>query len=79
MEADLHKKVQEIQNNYKGTTGVLLVDKLGLPIDNIGNLDKGQSGLISSIMKNAAKLEKILSQETPDAPIKEYNYYQPTH
>ena len=40
MEADLRKKVQEIQNNYKGTTGVLLVDKVGLPIDSTGNLDK---------------------------------------
>lgn len=75
MEADLHKKVQEIQNSYKGTTGVLLVDKLGLPIDSNGNLDKSQSGLISSIMKNAAKLEKILSQQTPEVPSKEYNYY----
>jgi len=75
MEADLRKKVQEIQNNYKGTTGVLLVDKVGLPIDSTGNLDKSQSGLISSIMKNAAKLEKLLSQSTPDSAAKEYNYY----
>ena len=54
---------------------MLLVDKIGLPIDSNGNFDKNQSGLISSIMKNAVKLEKLLSQETPETGAKEYNYY----
>ena len=46
---------------------MLLVDNLGLPIESSGNLDKSHSGLISSIMKNAAKLDTILSKN-PVAP-----------
>eukprot|EP00347_Sterkiella_histriomuscorum_P010549 403375858 len=62
MEAELHKKVNEIKDSHQGSIGVLLVDNLGLPIESQGNFDKNQSGLISSIMKNAAKLGKILDQ-----------------
>ena len=64
------------QGHYPGTTGVLLVDNLGLPIESSGNFDKTQSGLISSIMKNAAKLEKLLGGMTSEASIQmESNYY----
>ena len=49
---------------HKGTTGVLLVDQIGLAIESSGNLDKAQSGLMSSIMKNAARLQQILSEES---------------
>ena len=33
MEADLAKKLQEIQARGKDVSGVLLVDKMGLPIE----------------------------------------------
>ncbi|CDW82604.1 UNKNOWN [Stylonychia lemnae] len=52
----------EIKESHKGTIGVLLVDNLGLPIESQGNFDKNLSGIVSSIMKNAARLEKILNQ-----------------
>ena len=51
---------------YPGTTGVLLVDKIGLPIESSGNLQNQQSGLISSIMKNALKIERILNKSTAE-------------
>lgn len=37
-----------------------MVDKYGLPIESQGTLDKAQSGLMSSIMKNAARLHALL-------------------
>jgi hypothetical protein len=52
------------KESHKGTTGVLLVDQIGLAIESSGNLDKVQSGLMSSIMKNAARLQQILSEES---------------
>ena len=54
------------KEQHKGTTGVLLVDQIGLPIENSGNLDKSQSGLMSSIMKNAARLQQILQEANSD-------------
>ena len=38
------------------------MDNLGLPIESQGNLDKTHSGLLSSIMKNAARLHTLLLQ-----------------
>lgn len=38
----------------------MLVDKLGLPIETQGHFEANQSGLLSSIMKNALKLDRIL-------------------
>jgi hypothetical protein len=49
------------KDSHSGTTGVLLVDQIGLAIESSGNLDKSQSGLMSSIMKNTARLQQILS------------------
>lgn len=48
MEAELTKKVLEMyffclicrKESNQGTTGVLLVDSLGLPIESQGNFDK---------------------------------------
>jgi hypothetical protein len=52
---------------HKGATGVLLVDKLGLPVMSTGNLDTAQSGLLSSIMKNASRLHTLLSNPSDSA------------
>ena len=48
------------KENNKNTTGMLLIDKYGLPIEKSGSLDKQQTGLISSIMKNATRLNALL-------------------
>lgn len=37
------------------------MDRFGLTIDSTGNLDKAHSGLLSSIMKNAQRLNSLLS------------------
>ena len=47
----LYSKAQNV-----ATTGVLVVDKIGLPVESSGSLDKGHSGIMTSIMKNAARL-----------------------
>ena len=49
-----------------GTTGVLVVDSIGLPIEAQGSLDKNHSGIMSSIMKNAARLQTLLSASPDD-------------
>ena len=40
MEEEVSNKLNEIMCSYKDTTGVLLVDQIGLAIDSTGNLDK---------------------------------------
>ena len=64
MEFEVAKKIQEIKKSNQGTTGVLLVDQYGLAIDSTGNLDKAQSGLMSSIINNSMRLQQILSDES---------------
>lgn len=39
MELELNKKIKEIQDKYENTKGVILVDKLGLPIQSSGEID----------------------------------------
>lgn len=51
----------------KGATGVLIVDKIGLPIDSTGNLDKAQAGLLSSIMKNTLRLQQLLGAASTES------------
>ena len=46
---------------------MLIIDKLGLPIESQGSLDKSQAGLMSSIMKNSARLHALLLT-SPDTP-----------
>lgn len=48
------------------TTGVLVVDKIGLPVESSGSLDKNHSAVMSSIMKNAARLQILLSAAPED-------------
>ena len=48
-----------------------MVDQIGLAIESSGNLDKVQSGLMSSIMKNAGRLQQLLSEESAQQPAAE--------
>jgi hypothetical protein len=45
---------------------VLIVDKIGLPIDSTGTLDRGHAGLLSSIMKNTARLQHLLASSSSE-------------
>jgi hypothetical protein len=45
---------------------VLVVDKIGLPVESSGSLDKNHSAVMSSIMKNAARLQTLLSAAPED-------------
>ena len=38
----------------------MIIDKYGLPIESQGAMDKNQSGFLSSIMKNSARLHAML-------------------
>lgn len=40
--------------------GVLVVDSQGLTIENMGDFDPAQSGIVSSIMRNVAQLSKVM-------------------
>ena len=62
MEAELSKKVSDIHSSSNKSIGVLLVDKLGLPVESHGTFDTKLSGILSSIMKNTLKLDKILQK-----------------
>ena len=44
---------------------MLVVDKIGLPVESSGSLDKNHSAVMSSIMKNAARLQTLLSGAAP--------------
>ena len=45
---------------------MLVVDKIGLPIESSGSLDTAHSAVMSSIMKNAARLQTLLSASGDD-------------
>jgi hypothetical protein len=43
-----------------------VVDKIGLPVESSGSLDKHHSAVVSSIMKNAARLQSLLAAPADD-------------
>ena len=45
---------------------MLVVDKIGLPVEASGSLDKNHSAVMSSIMKNAARLQTLLRAAPED-------------
>ena len=53
----MHNRGEALIKEY---SGVLVVDKFGLPIESFCKLDASQAGLVSSIMKNVGKLSQLL-------------------
>ena len=60
MEEHLNAKIKEIASSESGVTGVMIVDRYGLPIERYGSLSGTRSGIISSIMKNVAQISQII-------------------
>ena len=60
VEDHLTRKVSELA---KDNSGVLIVDKYGLPIESKGYLEPLQAPLVSSIMKSVGKLSVLLSSK----------------
>ena len=54
MEEHLNAKIKEIASGTSGVTGVMIVDRYGLPVESYGSLTGTRSGIISAIMKNVA-------------------------
>ena len=54
MEEHLNSKLKDIAGASSDVTGVIIVDRYGLPIESYGSLSSTRSGIISSIMKNVA-------------------------
>ena len=47
----------------KGASGVLIVDRFGLPIESQGTLGQAQASLVSAMMKNAGQLSRLLETQ----------------
>ena len=45
---------------------MIVVDKYGLPIESQGSLNRDHAGIMSSIMKNASRLNALLQAPTHD-------------
>ena len=56
MEEHLNAKIKEIASSQPGLTGIMIVDRYGLPIESFGSLAGTRGGIISSIMKNVAQI-----------------------
>ena len=60
MEEHLNAKIKEIASSQPGLTGIMIVDRYGLPIESYGSLAGTRGGIISSIMKNVAQISQII-------------------
>ena len=67
MEEQINVKIKEIASSGSGVTGVMIVDRFGLPIESYGSMHGTRGGIISSIMKNVAQISQIIQNPRASA------------